>query len=90
MSLFGLAALEHVSVWRQYFGYYDTGPDCDGRTIRLADYGKQTEHGWEIDHAMPTILGGHDGLANKRPRHWQGNRSAGAIIGNALRPRGLF
>jgi hypothetical protein len=55
--------------------------DCDGRTICWSEYGKMTAYGWEIDHATPTVLGGLDVSGNLRARHWQGNRSAGGILG---------
>ena len=91
-ALFGLdggSFAEHVLVWRKHFGYYDEAIDCDGNKIKFAEYGKYSECGWQIDHHIPTVLGGGDGLPNKRPHHWRGNSLAGAIIGNALR-RGLF
>jgi hypothetical protein len=75
---------EHVVVWRHNFGFYDTAVDCDGRTIKFAEYGKYSECGWQIDHTMPTGLGGLDVYANKRPRHWRGNSSAGGILGSIL------
>jgi len=31
--------------------------DCDGRMIMWGEYGKYSEYGWQIDHAMPTVLG---------------------------------
>jgi hypothetical protein len=54
--------------------------DCDGRTIRWAEYGKTTACGWEIDHATPTAIGGLDVSGNLRARHWHGNRSAGGLL----------
>jgi hypothetical protein len=81
---------EHELVWNARVGVlYEWADDCDGRRIKKADYGKYTEYGWQIDHVTPTILGGLDIYANKRPRHWRGNSLAGAMVGNALR-RGLF
>lgn len=59
--------------------------DCDGRIMCWNDYGKMTQYGWEIDHAIPTVLGGPDVLSNLRARHWQGNRSAGGILGGISR-----
>ncbi len=80
--------------WRQ---------DAFGNTIRRSDYGKQTQYGWEIDHAHPTALGGADNLFNLRALHWRKNRELGAHVGNAInifaqhsdpqrapRPRGIF
>lgn len=64
--------------------------DAYGHVIRWADHGKQTEHGWEIDHVLPSALGGGDHGSNYRALHWQRNRSLGGILGNALKPAGLF
>ena len=67
--------------------------DCDGRTICWAEYGKTTTCGWEIDHATPTAFGGVDAYANLRARHWQGNRSAGGLLGGLFKlgnSRGLL
>lgn len=90
---------EETIVWNQHFSpLYDWAVDCDGRKIKKSDYGKLTEYGWEIDHVAPSALGGLNALHNKRPRHWQGNRSAGGMLANALaqsplsprsEPRGL-
>lgn len=59
--------------------------DAYGSTIRRADYGKQTEYGWEVDHAHPTALGGPDALHNVRALHWRSNRSLGGLLGNLFR-----
>ncbi len=62
--------------------------DCDGRKIRWHEYGQLSEFGWEIDHIVPLAVGfglpGIDTLSNLRARHWRGNRSAGARMGNTL------
>ena len=58
--------------------------DCDGYLIRWSEYGVTTQCGWEIDHAIPTALGGFDVGHNYRARHWHGNRSAGGRLGNSL------
>lgn len=58
--------------------------DCDWFVIRWTEYGQLTEYGWEIDHIVASILGGPDTHHNLRARHWRGNRSAGASLGNAL------
>ena len=70
-------------VWERHFGNLTIAIDCDGRFVKRADYGNLTLYGWEIDHATPTAFGGLDIYANKRPRHWKGNRKAGGLI-NAL------
>jgi hypothetical protein len=42
-----------------------------------AEYGKHTEYGWEIDHAIPRVMGGLTVSWNLRARHWRGNAEAG-------------
>ena len=59
--------------------------DCDGRLICWSEYGKCTEHGWEIDHIVPTVLGGLNFAENYRARHWRGNSLAGGILGALLK-----
>jgi hypothetical protein len=57
--------------------------DVFGWFIQWADYGnRDSAYGWEIDHAVPTILGGIDGLQNLRALHWRNNASMGGLLGN--------
>lgn len=70
-------------VWRK---------DDFGNLMRFHDHGNRaSDYGWEIDHILPTVLGGSDLAANKRPLHWRVNASAGgligALMGNAFRDR---
>jgi hypothetical protein len=58
--------------------------DCDGRLIFLSDYGKNTAHGWHVDHKVPIALGGTDAPSNLRARHWLGNCRAGGLLGDVL------
>lgn len=69
-------------------GWPEYGIDCDGRIIKRSEYGKLTPHGWHKDHTVPKALGGADHISNYRPRHWQGNTSAGGLLANALANRG--
>jgi hypothetical protein len=52
--------------------------------MKYSEYGRLTEHGWEIDHHLPSALGGRDQSANLRPLHWKNNRRRGALIGALL------
>jgi hypothetical protein len=49
---------------------------CDA-WIKRDQYGKETEYGWEIDHALPVQKDGKDDIENLRPMHWQNNRTKG-------------
>lgn len=64
--------------------------DDFGTAIRRSDYGVQGDHGWEVDHIVPTALGGVDTLDNVRALHCRKNRQLGAMVGNALNPPGLL
>jgi hypothetical protein len=54
--------------------------DCDGRQILLEEYGQYSMCGWQIDHTIPTALGGPDVPSNWRARHWKGNSEAGGRL----------
>ena len=60
--------------------------DAFGWFIHWSDYGnRNSDYGWEIDHAQATILGGSDNLSNLRALHWHNNASIGGLLGSALR-----
>lgn len=65
-------------------GWPEYGIDCDGRSIKRSEYGKLSDHGWQIDHIRPIALGGSDHITNLRPRHWRGNSSAGGALSGLL------
>lgn len=58
--------------------------DVDGYLINYSEYGRTSTFGWEIDHALPSALGGGDQYANLRPLHWQNNRRRGGLLGSLL------
>jgi hypothetical protein len=66
--------------------------DDFGARIRRGDRGKQySPYGWQIDHIVPTAIGGADTLDNKRPLHCRNNATLGGILGAGLsRGRGLL
>ena len=68
-------------------GWPEFGIDCDGQLIKRSDHGLLTQFGWQIDHAIPKVLGGQDIIANYRPRHWRGNTRAGGLLSSLLRYR---
>ncbi len=53
--------------------------DCDGRRIRLSEYGQKTHHGWEID-AGPKAIGGANVTGDLQARHWIGVRSVRGVL----------
>ncbi len=64
------------AVWRR---------DDYGNAMRYADYGdRDSDFGWELDHRIPSALGGTSDLANKRPLHYKANAILGGHLGNAL------
>jgi len=59
--IFGLSP----SVWRK---------TKYGRLIKYSEYGnRQSEYGWEIEHAKPKAAGGSDHISNLFPEHWYEN-----------------
>lgn len=54
--------------------------DCDNHYIVWEEYGKYSTYGWQVDHAVPTVLGGADVPTNWRARHWKGNSQAGGRL----------
>ncbi|MGQ0677244.1 MAG: hypothetical protein ACT4N4_14330 [Rhodospirillales bacterium] len=80
MSEYSESALDLIFSKAQYVSL-GVRIDCDGRIIWRSEYGKYTAHGWHVDHDIPSILGGGDGFANLRPRHWLGNTRAGGLLG---------
>jgi hypothetical protein len=65
-------------------GWPEWAIDCDGRFIRRSEYGQYSEFGWQVDHTVPSAIGGNDLFANLRPRHWRGNSMAGGSLGGLL------
>ena len=50
---------------------------CD-HLLKYDDHGNtDSEYGWEVDHIVPTELGGSDDLDNLQPLYWRTNRQKG-------------
>ena len=59
--------------------------DDHGNWIKKDHYGKRdSKYGWEFDHVLASSRGGHDGLTNVRPLHWETN------VRKSDSPPGLF
>jgi 5-methylcytosine-specific restriction endonuclease McrA len=57
------------AVWRR---------DRFGYAMRFSDHGdRSSQYGWEVDHVVPSALGGHDGFQNLQPTHWKMNTAKG-------------
>jgi hypothetical protein len=86
-------SINRAAVWikgREIPGYDSTvwRHDAFGSVMRYADYGnRQSEYGWEIDHVVPSALGGIDAHANYRPLNCRNNAGLGGMLGNALGKR---
>jgi 5-methylcytosine-specific restriction endonuclease McrA len=64
------------SIWRH---------DRYASVIKYEDYGKRSsEHGWEIDHIIPSALGGSDAYSNLAALHWRNNASLGGALSGLL------
>ena len=58
-----------LQVWRR---------DNCGALIKRDEYGNpESIYGWEVDHIIPTTIGGTDELFNLQPLHWENNRQKG-------------
>jgi hypothetical protein len=63
--------------------------DEQGNIIYLSHYGRRdSEYGWEIDHRVPSALGGPDNGSNWRALHWRANCVHGGLLGALLRKLG--
>ena len=55
--------------------------DQYGSVMQYSEYGNtSSEYGWEIDHILPSALGGGDQFENLQALHWKNNRSKGASL----------
>jgi 5-methylcytosine-specific restriction endonuclease McrA len=52
--------------------------DKCGAVMHYSEHGnRNSEHGWEIDHIIPTSKGGRDVLTNLQPLNWKNNAKKG-------------
>lgn len=59
--------------------------DAYGWYIVWSEYGnRNSDYGWEIDHVVPTALGGLNSAANVRALHWKNNSRLGGLLSGAL------
>lgn len=75
-----LTDTKKLNIWekaKKIDGYDSTKyrQDYAGAWIAWAEYGRQTEFGWTVDHAKPINMGGTDELTNLVPLHWRNNES---------------
>lgn len=48
--------------------------DAFGNLIAFSMHGnRDSDYGWEIDHILPVMWGGDDGIHNLRPLQWGAN-----------------
>lgn len=100
MSIFGLVSGLGAQSLRKELAWAKTRPlnglmksfypddarvDEAGNVICKSHYGDcSSEYGWEIDHRVPTALGGANDHYNLRALHWRANRSSGGVLGSIL------
>ena len=60
--------------------------DDYGSTIYWDEYGnRNSAFGWEIDHKLPSALGGSDSVGNLRALHWRNNAALGGQLAALMR-----
>jgi hypothetical protein len=67
------AAWNKASVVQNYDPNY-VRRDRFGSLMQYAHYGQTTTFGWEIDHVVPTSLGGLFASGNELATQWNNNR----------------
>ncbi|MEX0828180.1 MAG: HNH endonuclease signature motif containing protein [Haliea sp.] len=89
VGLFDEPARRKLAAWQKASPVIGYDPsqvrrDALGWYIVWSEYGnRKSDYGWEIDHHIPTILGGGDGVANLRALHWRNNASMGGLLRGA-------
>lgn len=77
----------HHQIWLK--GHAQIGYDPNqlrkddfGNWMDFDSYGdRNAPFGWEIDHIVPSSLGGADEPLNMRPLHWRANSKLGGLLG---------
>lgn len=78
-----------LNALKQALGVYprDVAVDERGNIIARSEYGNfQSPYGWEVDHRVPSALGGLDWYANLRALACADNRRMGGILSQAFTP----
>ena len=64
----------------------DAAFDERGNVIARSQYGKhQSPYGWDVDHRVPSAVGGLGSFLNLRALSCSDNRRLGGFLGNALK-----
>jgi len=82
-SFFNINETTKLSVWNKGRSIpgYDSNVwrvDACNHVIKYSEHGNtDSDHGWEIDHILPTSSGGGDNIDNLQPLYWLNNRRKG-------------
>ena len=89
-GLFTNELLRRIAVWQKAQIVQGRSPDdwrSDdyGSLIHWDAYGDtRSAYGWQIDHILPSALGGSDDLRNLRALHHRRNASLGGLLSSMM------